>query len=286
MSESRTPIPFVTYDADGRIDMDLPCRKCGYNLRTLRDDRQCPECGASIHDSARLAWLCQHDPAWLRRLATATVWIAIAMTCFAPMPLLFMWAVVWPSTVHGLPFGTALLMVIAGYVAGLVGFLRVTTPPHRGGIRRSRVRRVARWTMAAGLASLPLSLLMPHAYVVTWWLGGCILLLEVGALAMLAYACALAAKIPEARLVKQIRIVSWRFALCFLLAQLGTVLLWIDDRLGLPFASYAALSVLLVAVATGLFVLSIWTLPLLVWYRHRFREALTMAQQRTDAQAA
>ena len=79
MAESRGQIPFVAYDADGRLDQDLPCLKCGYNLRTLFDDGQCPECGASVHESARLAWLCQHDPAWLRRLARATIWIGIAM---------------------------------------------------------------------------------------------------------------------------------------------------------------------------------------------------------------
>lgn len=32
-------------DAQTRIDFDLPCLKCGYNLRTLAITARCPECG-------------------------------------------------------------------------------------------------------------------------------------------------------------------------------------------------------------------------------------------------
>jgi DNA-directed RNA polymerase subunit RPC12/RpoP len=30
------------------IEEDFPCRKCGYNLRSLKTGRNCPECGAQI----------------------------------------------------------------------------------------------------------------------------------------------------------------------------------------------------------------------------------------------
>ena len=53
MAESQGQIPFVEYDADGRIDQDLPCLKCGYNLRGLRDDGECPDCGNDVGNAAR-----------------------------------------------------------------------------------------------------------------------------------------------------------------------------------------------------------------------------------------
>lgn len=42
------------------IDNDLPCYKCGYNLRTLQQDASCPECGTPVRNSVAqlktLAW--------------------------------------------------------------------------------------------------------------------------------------------------------------------------------------------------------------------------------------
>jgi hypothetical protein len=39
--------PFV----DPLIDEDMPCIKCGYNLRGLQDQGQCPECGTKIAET-------------------------------------------------------------------------------------------------------------------------------------------------------------------------------------------------------------------------------------------
>ncbi|MFQ5807806.1 MAG: hypothetical protein ACE5I3_15270, partial [Phycisphaerae bacterium] len=35
-----------------RVETDLPCAKCGYNLRTLPWESKCPECGAAVLKSA------------------------------------------------------------------------------------------------------------------------------------------------------------------------------------------------------------------------------------------
>ncbi len=40
--------------ANERIDVDLPCVKCGYNLRTLTGDATCPECGTRVVESSLL----------------------------------------------------------------------------------------------------------------------------------------------------------------------------------------------------------------------------------------
>ena len=36
---------------DNRIDQDLHCVHCGYNLRTLAKDGDCPECGAPVEET-------------------------------------------------------------------------------------------------------------------------------------------------------------------------------------------------------------------------------------------
>ena len=38
-------------DAEGRVDEDITCRKCGYNLRGLPTDGACPECGSAVGHS-------------------------------------------------------------------------------------------------------------------------------------------------------------------------------------------------------------------------------------------
>jgi len=38
----------VRVDANGFIDQDRPCCRCGYDLRGLRPEGRCPECGTVI----------------------------------------------------------------------------------------------------------------------------------------------------------------------------------------------------------------------------------------------
>ncbi len=51
-----------------RVNEDLPCAECGYNLRTLALDASCPECGMSVLISARGDRLATAPADWLKRL--------------------------------------------------------------------------------------------------------------------------------------------------------------------------------------------------------------------------
>ena len=39
------------YDDAPVIEHDLSCMSCGYNLRALPPDGQCPECGTEVRDA-------------------------------------------------------------------------------------------------------------------------------------------------------------------------------------------------------------------------------------------
>src|SRR5262245_37001292 len=64
------------------ISAELPCHRCGYDLRAHPQDGKCPECGASVAESRRLAAVPRRpawrdsDPRWRRRLL-AGAWILV-----------------------------------------------------------------------------------------------------------------------------------------------------------------------------------------------------------------
>lgn len=80
------------------VEVDVPCIACGYNLRGLPTDGQCPECGTGIDGSiqqwrakGKVPALDRADPHWLRRLAVGTlcmtvsgVMLVVVFTAFAP----------------------------------------------------------------------------------------------------------------------------------------------------------------------------------------------------------
>jgi hypothetical protein len=66
------------------MSVDLPCHLCGYDLRAQPPDGKCPECGASVAESRRLAaiplrpaWR-DSDPRWRRRVIAGT-WVLVLL---------------------------------------------------------------------------------------------------------------------------------------------------------------------------------------------------------------
>src|SRR3982751_830079 len=75
---------FVMTAHTAEICADLPCHSCGYDLRAHPQDGQCPECGASVAESRRLAAIPRRpawrdaDPRWRRRMI-AGAWILVLL---------------------------------------------------------------------------------------------------------------------------------------------------------------------------------------------------------------
>lgn len=66
------------------LSAELPCHLCGYDLRAHPQNGRCPECGASVAESLRLAatprrpaWP-ESDPRWRRRMLVGT-WILVLL---------------------------------------------------------------------------------------------------------------------------------------------------------------------------------------------------------------
>lgn len=65
---------------DGEIDRDLACLRCGYNLRTLRGDARCPECGLGVLATLRRnVTLSETDLRWLDTLKRGVRLVAASM---------------------------------------------------------------------------------------------------------------------------------------------------------------------------------------------------------------
>jgi len=58
---------------DETIQQDLPCSRCGYNLRGLTLDMACPECSAPVGSSIHGDLLGFADPDWLDKLRRGTL---------------------------------------------------------------------------------------------------------------------------------------------------------------------------------------------------------------------
>jgi len=55
----------------GAVPIDLPCRKCGYNLRAQSLEGRCPECGDTVNASVSGALVNYADRTWLAGVAEA-----------------------------------------------------------------------------------------------------------------------------------------------------------------------------------------------------------------------
>ena len=70
-------LPGVVDPVSGLVVIDLSCRRCGYNLRTLAEAGRCPECGSPVGLSTRGNFLQFADPDWVARdnlLSAACGW--------------------------------------------------------------------------------------------------------------------------------------------------------------------------------------------------------------------
>ncbi|MCC7409816.1 MAG: hypothetical protein IT442_17250 [Phycisphaeraceae bacterium] len=67
--------PAIPLDPQGRLDADIACVHCGYNLRAADPAANCPECGTPLDRSLRPDILLLADPTWLKRVLSGLGWV-------------------------------------------------------------------------------------------------------------------------------------------------------------------------------------------------------------------
>lgn len=146
-------------DQAGFIAEDLPCRHCGYNLRTLSPEVQCPECGTSVGRSVHGDYLRYADPAWVRGLATgATIVIlgtlgqVLGFCALLGFSLTGVFGVSW----YRYLFSTVELI-------SFVGFWKLTSPDPADTEASAQfdARKLTRAFLVLGLCLTSLSILRP-----------------------------------------------------------------------------------------------------------------------------
>lgn len=76
----------------GGVNVDLMCRGCGYNLRSLLHSASCPECGVPVASSIRDDQLINANPTWLGRLRTGVGLLILAISLWVLLHLLTKYA--------------------------------------------------------------------------------------------------------------------------------------------------------------------------------------------------
>jgi hypothetical protein len=112
----------IRLDDDGRIAQDISCLECDYNLRTLRLDGVCPECGTDVRRAILGDLLYYADAAWVRRLALGMkiLWWWLATMLLFPF---VGWAVLAVLSLFGPRGGQQRAAVSSGPSSGIVNVL-------------------------------------------------------------------------------------------------------------------------------------------------------------------
>ncbi len=143
---------------------DLPCMRCGYNLRGLSIRESCPECHAPV--KATILALVDPKAGELKRLTRprVTAWGLVVWSVAALIAALGSWVIrLSELSLHWLdiawsPPWTAWLVVLMTLVSGLGAVVLIS--PHAGMSPRRRLR-----TLGGVLAYLPLAALLWRLYM-------------------------------------------------------------------------------------------------------------------------
>lgn len=265
-------------DAAGNVAVDVACRRCGYNLRTLPSAGKCPECGSAVGRSLHGDLLQFSDPEWVEKLAGGMNWIiaSVIIAIFTGMIIESVTMVIGGT--GGAKFSTIAvpLMQLSLGAVGLVGYWLFTTPDP-GNVEPEKptsLRRVVRGTEVFGYLASPLAQALAVSLPV---ISGCISAISalvgiVGMFAIFLYAIALADRIPDVLLARSCRTVMWGIAV----VMVGVVLTGMLSVISPGGTGQGGLIMFTGCfVSVGSLVFGIWAIILVL----RFRKAMAKAAQ-------
>lgn len=267
-------IPRLAVDpATGRIASDLPCTGCQYNLRTLRTDGRCPECGKEVAASIR-----ESDPTVLRfhwitglKGGLDVLFLGILILAVAATAILIF--IVTHSFVSGLLTVVAIVYSLLGLFMLAVGTLVVigSRPPSwvGQGLRKTRV------VFFVGIPGTVMLIICAIMLSPIWWVSASVAMLAVAFAGSLpisfSYYCRqLAFRYPMDRLRKTATVAVWATALCVSTLAIELFLLMLEEawEISIDTRVGSVLSIVAVIIFLG-------ELPLYIVFFHKLREAIT-----------
>lgn len=285
------PLPDVdaVLDEEGQIAEDIECRHCGYDLRGLRLNGRCPECGTAVGRSIHGDFLRFCDPPWVHQLAAGAWWmiLSIFIGVGAGTAAGVIDALIGGQVVQG-------MTAIAAGAVGLVGYWKLTVPDpatHSNGVS---LRGATRWLAVAGFGGAVIDFYLKAATggatttSVIWWT----LVVTYVALTLAGVVASvllflqlrrLALRIPNDGLAQQTLVVMIGMNACLVLLVLGGLAVAAMMRAGPALAnrglSTVGQSLLAVGCAVGLalIVFGLWWVVLLFQYRKELKAAAETA---------
>ncbi len=259
----------VKFDAEGRVDQDLYCLKCGYNLRTLQSEGRCPECNIAVSRSVLGNALYNCDPKWVARLALGIAWI--------------MWGIV-----VGVGALLVLRMLSEASVSLLVpgiffyGFVFIgswlLTTPNKGGCQEPSgisSRKLVRASLLALLGCILAESIAIAIKADTTYTYYCLVVFTLAwYLTSLAFCRRLAVLLGDRQLVKQFRVLILGAVLFVVpIASMEFVAVFLLSRGGGLICGVACIVMLGVAACF------VWSLHLLDWLKEGLKDAAVRAKE-------
>ena len=292
----------VTLDQEGRLAEDVVCRSCGYNLRGLMLDGNCPECDTTIEYTLHRFLLRFSDPAWLTRIRFGLTLLIVAM--LAGIVLGAVWLAVFLFALDMIELspvmvGTIVLLpTVALTIMSVVGYVYVTTA-EPGSISSGTLwsaRRVARLGLiSSAVIGLVAVIIDQDTYTpfamassengwihsVMWGLSLLSTLAGIiGLFASFIYGRSLALRFPADRLAKITRLVMWGYMIPSMAASLGAIVFaaWLDGNTFNTSSDlfFTVMMVFQVVCGVPVLLFSIWGIVLLFIFRHRLKRVLAL----------
>lgn len=275
--------PFNEVPTPRTVDRDVPCVRCGYNLRGLTPDTRCPECGTAVNQSLQGNFLRFADPDWLGRLQTGTslkLWNVL-------FGLLLGAGSYFAQSMQGSRAIPMLLSLVSGMLALAAAFLITSPEPavhHEDGMSLRQLVRICAITAFCGGIIMQAGKLGMGGFIAVG-VGGLLQLTGVVQLfGEFVYYRRFARRIPDAKLERSTSTVMWgmvssyaAMVVCGVVAVAAGGLAVAKARGGAP--SIGATGGLVVVGFTtcfavvGVIVFSIWNFVLLAKYRKAFQLA-------------
>lgn len=285
------PIPVA---APGPVQMDVECRKCGYNLRGLDGLGRCPECGTPVGLSIQGDLLRFADPQWLRTLAKGLN--------------LILWGIL-ANFVAAAGGGVILLMTGNSFLQGAIGLIGSLvsfygtwffTEPDPSGLGEAQYvnsRKFVRIALGVGLLGGVLTLVREAVagynlgLILAILMGLAVLVGMAGEFARLLYLRRLALRVPDQKIAGRARGLAWAFPITYALVVVGgSIMAFLATRLFAapgaapgPATAPAPPAWMSTVMATGGCTIAVLSLVLLIlllmWLRLQYRMRRVLLEQ-------